>query len=327
MATVGRRLRLNRPGRRREPVAANAAATFSPPSNYGRRRRLNCRSRHPCRRSQPRWPRIRELAGRQPQRSGCPLSRYAPRTTTAAMQARRTRFAAKFLPLLTPTIATPIAEGANPPSAAGGSPLMPSSYRIHRPPTPIRDTRSQALRGSTARSPRRPAGQTRTRGIEQQLTGPEIGQPAMSALDRAIIQAYRRPASRPGATIEPPAAVPPAAMGPAVPLSQALAELAATSTRSATPPLALYTETKGVVSLPLAAESTAAPIGLSIAALLDRATQAAAKQETSAAARMSETTVTANEAPLRPLRCATRRRRPPMPLWSRPRRPGVRCCR
>ena len=56
----------------------------------------------------------------------------------------------------------------------------------------------------------------------------------MTALDRALINAFHRPSSRSGTAVaEPPAATPPGtrsqvAAGPAVPLSQALAELAAT---------------------------------------------------------------------------------------------------
>ena len=52
----------------------------------------------------------------------------------------------------------------------------------------------------------------------------------MTALDRAIIKAYRRPTSPSGTAVaEPRAVAPRVTTGPTVPLSQALADLAATS--------------------------------------------------------------------------------------------------
>ena len=62
----------------------------------------------------------------------------------------------------------------------------------------------------------------------------------MTALDRTLIKAFHRPPSRSGpAVVEPPAAAPHVAVSPAVPLSQALAELADTPSTSAEPPRCL----------------------------------------------------------------------------------------
>jgi Mrp family chromosome partitioning ATPase len=119
----------------------------------------------------------------------------------------------------------------------------------------------------------------------------------MTALDRAIINAYHRPKSRPGARVaELPA--PRNAASPAVPLSQALAELAAAPV---TPAAAAADEPANVEPAP-AAESTSAfvvpasagsvprmpptmgtwcpggttsaPVGSSITAMLDKAIRA-----------------------------------------------------
>jgi Mrp family chromosome partitioning ATPase len=83
----------------------------------------------------------------------------------------------------------------------------------------------------------------------------------MTALDQALIKAFRRPARSGSATAEPAAIAPQIAVGPAVPLSQALAELAATP---ASPPTFAQTE-------PMASIPTMAPVGPSITALLDAA--------------------------------------------------------
>jgi len=103
----------------------------------------------------------------------------------------------------------------------------------------------------------------------------------MTALDRAFIKAYHRPSlSHSGTAVaEPPAATPRAAMGPAVPLSQALAELAvapAVSPETLSAPADDVRQDEGKAGGEADARSTAAetgmaPIGPLIAALLDEA--------------------------------------------------------
>ncbi len=113
----------------------------------------------------------------------------------------------------------------------------------------------------------------------------------MTALDRSIIKAYHRPSSRSGTAVaEPPVAAPPstrlrAAAGPAVPLSQALAELAATS---ATP----SASGKGAGG----AEPTTAPVSPTIAALLDHAIHATTVTEATAVEVAPSIAVLANQA-------------------------------
>jgi len=111
----------------------------------------------------------------------------------------------------------------------------------------------------------------------------------MTALDRAIIRAFHQPSSRSGRTVaEPPTAAPRAAVSAAVPLSQALAELAAapaTATEKLPstdqPSVGARRGTGSEGSLwPIAVEATTARVGPSIAALLDHAIQATTVTET-----------------------------------------------
>ena len=119
----------------------------------------------------------------------------------------------------------------------------------------------------------------------------------MTALDRALIKTFHRPSSRSGTAVaEPPAAAPSGgvlaqrvglrvAVSTAVPLSQALAELAATPAEaSANLPSFSEREAECEGGLqPAAAEPTTAPVGPSIAALLDEAMQASTATELTAA--------------------------------------------
>jgi Mrp family chromosome partitioning ATPase len=86
----------------------------------------------------------------------------------------------------------------------------------------------------------------------------------MSALDRAIIKAYHGPKSRAGAVAEPPA--PHIALGPAVPLTQALSDLSAMSAATAT-----IVRSPIATAPPVVAEPASAPVGPSIAAMMDKA--------------------------------------------------------
>jgi len=119
----------------------------------------------------------------------------------------------------------------------------------------------------------------------------------MTALDRAIIKAYHRPSLRSGnAVAEPPAATPRVAESPAVPLSQALAELAATSAAPSEklPGKLQQSSVRGILGEggllpPTAAEPTAVPVSPSIAAWLDQAFQATVTLEAPPPAEIGKT--------------------------------------
>ena len=89
----------------------------------------------------------------------------------------------------------------------------------------------------------------------------------MTALDRAIIKAFHHPSSGSGAAAaEPAAASPHVGASPAVPLSRALAELAASI------PPEVETASTDIATEPVAVQPTTAPVGPTIGALLDQAT-------------------------------------------------------
>jgi Mrp family chromosome partitioning ATPase len=105
----------------------------------------------------------------------------------------------------------------------------------------------------------------------------------MTALDRAIIKAYHRPSSRPGTAVaEPPEVTPDirsrVAKGPTVALSQALA-----ATATVDPDSFNLEPTASVKQVPQTTPPTADPVGPSIAALLDEASQTTSVTESTAA--------------------------------------------
>ncbi len=103
----------------------------------------------------------------------------------------------------------------------------------------------------------------------------------MTALDRTLIKAFHQPASRPGtAGAEPAAEAPRRAARHAVPLSQALAELAVAPTIPTEFPSTPEIGGAEAGELqPAPVEATAAPVGPSITALLDQAIHATRETE------------------------------------------------